>query len=109
MGVRISAGIASHGVALNVDCDLSLFQHVVPCGLSDAVITSMASELARARTDEDERERVEADAEPLPLRCPLPEEVSLALAGRVADALGARARFVEARGDVAAALAGVGS
>lgn len=45
IGVRISRGITSHGFALNVNPDLTYFSHIIPCGLEDVVITSMAQEL----------------------------------------------------------------
>jgi len=48
IGVRISRGITSHGFALNVKPDLSYFRHIIPCGLPDATITSMAQELGWA-------------------------------------------------------------
>ncbi len=41
IGVRISGGVSTHGFALNVNTDLSYFAHIVPCGLSDASVTSM--------------------------------------------------------------------
>ena len=48
IGVRISRGVTSHGFALNVAPDLRYFSHIVPCGLADVSITSMARELGRA-------------------------------------------------------------
>ena len=48
IGVRISRGVTSHGFALNVDPDLAYFSHIVPCGLPDVTVTSMASELGDA-------------------------------------------------------------
>jgi lipoate-protein ligase B len=45
IGVRISRGITSHGFALNVNPDLAYFSHIIPCGLEDVTITSMAREL----------------------------------------------------------------
>ena len=42
IGVRIDHGVTLHGFALNVDLDLSPFSHIVPCGLTACLITSMA-------------------------------------------------------------------
>ena len=47
IGVRVSRGVTSHGFALNVDPDMRYFSHIVPCGLADASVTSMAQELGR--------------------------------------------------------------
>ena len=47
IGVRISRGVTMHGFALNVDPDLSYFDHIVPCGVRDADVTSMAMVLSR--------------------------------------------------------------
>jgi lipoic acid synthetase len=44
VGVRVSRGRTTHGFALNVDPDLSVFDHVVPCGIADLGVTSLASE-----------------------------------------------------------------
>jgi lipoate-protein ligase B len=48
IGVRVSRGVTSHGFALNVDPDLSYFSHIVPCGLPDVRVTSMAEVLDSA-------------------------------------------------------------
>jgi lipoyl synthase len=33
-----------HGLALNVDCDLAMFEHIVPCGIRELAVTSLAAE-----------------------------------------------------------------
>lgn len=45
IGVAVKRGITYHGLALNVNTDLSYFRRIVPCGLTWAEITSMESEL----------------------------------------------------------------
>ncbi|HEY1634960.1 MAG TPA: lipoyl synthase [Acidimicrobiales bacterium] len=44
IGVRISRGRSMHGFALNVDPDLAMFDHIVPCGIPDKAVTSLAAE-----------------------------------------------------------------
>jgi lipoic acid synthetase len=44
IGVRIGRGRSMHGFALNVDPDLAMFEHIVPCGISDKAVTSLAAE-----------------------------------------------------------------
>lgn len=44
IGVKISRGIAFHGFAINVNTDLSYYRHIVPCGITDRPVTSMAAE-----------------------------------------------------------------
>jgi lipoyl(octanoyl) transferase len=48
IGVKISRGVAHHGFAINVNTDLSYFQHIVPCGITDREVTSMAEVLGEA-------------------------------------------------------------
>lgn len=44
IGVRVSRGVSMHGFALNVDCDLTAYDRIVPCGISDAGVTSIQQE-----------------------------------------------------------------
>jgi lipoyl(octanoyl) transferase len=45
MGVKTSRWVTMHGLALNVNTDLSYFDHIVPCGIDDKAVTSMNKEL----------------------------------------------------------------
>lgn len=56
IGVKVSRGVTSHGFALNVNADLSYFQHIVPCGIPDGEVTSM-EELLGAPQDLEEVRR----------------------------------------------------
>jgi len=47
LGFHISQRVSTHGFALNLDADLSLFDTIVPCGLKDRGVTSMQSLGAR--------------------------------------------------------------
>jgi len=46
MGIHISRGVTSHGLALNVTTDLKGFDSIVPCGISDKPVTSLNQEMA---------------------------------------------------------------
>ena len=47
IGIRVASGVTMHGFALNVSPDLTAFGQIVPCGIDDAEVTSMARELGR--------------------------------------------------------------
>ncbi|HZC27677.1 MAG TPA: lipoyl(octanoyl) transferase LipB [Actinopolymorphaceae bacterium] len=50
IGMRIRGGVTSHGFALNVDPDMSAFEHFTACGLHDVTMTSLAREAERQGT-----------------------------------------------------------
>jgi len=50
IGIRVAGGVTMHGFALNVCPDLYPFSQIVPCGIDDAAVTSMALELSREIT-----------------------------------------------------------
>jgi lipoyl(octanoyl) transferase len=58
MGVHLSRWVTSHGFALNVNTDLSYFEWIVPCGLRDKGVTSLAKLLGHPVKMEDVVERV---------------------------------------------------
>ena len=47
MGVKASRWVTMHGFALNVNTDLSYFNHIIPCGIDDKAVTSMEKELGQ--------------------------------------------------------------
>jgi lipoyl(octanoyl) transferase len=77
IGLHVSHGVTTHGLALNVDNDLTPYEWIVPCGLDGVAITSVA------------RER--GDAEPRPPRLPC---LRRRVPTELARALGARQRLV---------------
>ncbi len=48
IGIRVASGVTMHGFALNVSPDLTRFSQIIPCGIDDASVTSLAIELDRA-------------------------------------------------------------
>ena len=50
IGIRVAKGVTMHGFALNVNPDLSAFKSIIPCGISDADVTSLEIELQRVIT-----------------------------------------------------------
>lgn len=55
IGVRISRGVSFHGFAFNVDPDLSQYRLIVPCGMAEIPVTSLAALLGRAPSMDDAR------------------------------------------------------
>jgi lipoyl(octanoyl) transferase len=47
IGVRVQGGVTLHGFALNCEPDLAAYDRIVPCGITDAGVTSLAAELGR--------------------------------------------------------------
>jgi lipoyl(octanoyl) transferase len=50
IGVRVAGGVTLHGFAINCNPDLTSFDRIVPCGISDAGVTSLSAELDRPVT-----------------------------------------------------------
>ena len=50
IGVRVSRGVTMHGFALNCEPDLAVYDRIVPCGISDADVTSLSVETGRRVT-----------------------------------------------------------
>ena len=50
IGVKVSRRVTTHGFALNVCPDLSYFDHIIPCGMPDAGVTSLSIEVGRTVT-----------------------------------------------------------
>ena len=73
IGVHVSRGVTTHGLAVNVDNDLQPFEWIVPCGLEGVRMTSILKETGRTRAMDCFRRRI---------------------AYRLAEALGLRQRLV---------------
>lgn len=67
IGMRIRRGVTSHGFALNIDPDMSVFSVFTPCGLPDVAMTSLA-------------ELSEQDGRPTPDECEVRSAIATALA-----------------------------
>ena len=58
LGVKSSRWVTMHGFAFNVNPDLSYFNHIIPCGISDKAVTSMEMELGKKISMAEVKERV---------------------------------------------------
>lgn len=59
IGVHCRKWVISHGLALNINNDLSLFDTIIPCGIRDRGVTSMAAELGNSISMDDVRSALE--------------------------------------------------
>ena len=50
IGVRVSGGVSTHGLAVNVDNDLQPFEWIVPCGIDHVRVTSVSKETGKGRS-----------------------------------------------------------
>jgi len=58
MGVKASRWVTMHGFALNVDNDLSYFENIIPCGISNKSVTSITNEIANQVEKYDVKEKI---------------------------------------------------
>jgi lipoyl(octanoyl) transferase len=80
IGIRVARGTTLHGFALNCDCDLSAYSAIVPCGITDAGVTSLTAELGkRVRVDEVRSRVAEAVCDALDGRLPVSTHVASSL------------------------------
>jgi lipoyl(octanoyl) transferase len=60
IGIRVARATTMHGFSINCDCDLAAFDTFVPCGITDAGVTSLSAELGRRISTDDVAARVTA-------------------------------------------------
>lgn len=63
MGVRCSRWVTMHGFALNVNTDLSYFNNIIPCGIQNKQVTSIAKELGTTVNFEEAKEKIKRNFE----------------------------------------------
>jgi lipoyl(octanoyl) transferase len=61
LGVKTSRWVTLHGLAFNVNTDLSYFNYIVPCGITDKAVTSMEKETGNRQNMEDVKERLKSN------------------------------------------------
>lgn len=63
IGIRSSRWITMHGLAFNVNTELGYFNNIVPCGIADKQVTSMAKELSCETNMDEVKSRVRKNFE----------------------------------------------
>jgi lipoyl(octanoyl) transferase len=63
MGIKCSRWITMHGFAFNVNTDLDYFNYIVPCGIQNKQVTSMAKELGYSLDFEEVKEKIQRNFE----------------------------------------------
>lgn len=58
MGVKCSRWVTMHGIGFNVNTDMSYFDHIVPCGITDKAVTSIEKEIGEKVRMEDVKEKL---------------------------------------------------
>ncbi|MFI5504194.1 lipoate-protein ligase B [Corynebacterium kutscheri] len=53
LGIRITKGVTMHGLSLNCSNTLDYYEHIIPCGITDAGVTTLSAELDRTVTVEE--------------------------------------------------------
>ena len=80
MGVRTSRWVTMHGFAFNVNCDLSYFNNIIPCGINDKQVTSLEKELGRKVEMEKVKEKVKKNFEKV-FECEIVSEIERGSSG----------------------------
>ncbi|MGP4992494.1 lipoyl(octanoyl) transferase LipB [Glutamicibacter ardleyensis] len=65
IGIRINRGVTMHGFALNCSNNLTAYDQIIPCGITDAGVTTISQELGQTVSPNDVVERVQEELERL--------------------------------------------
>lgn len=61
MGVKSSRWVTMHGFAFNINCDLTYFDNIIPCGITDKAVTSLYKELNKATDIREVKHKLKAN------------------------------------------------